>query len=241
MTRVRSRSRAPTHQLAFIDAYPFPSGIRLRFAGQHAPLSGTDVRTVEAATRQWFRLAARHPRAKLSMPSIVVDAMWRELILRSRGYAEFCETAFLGFLPHTPPFDMNAEPATADRAGLATTYRLARHDEPGRLPLLFRVNQELGIRGGRYLADCGGRGHCHPMAGMLCLQHIDGPGGLRRGPWDRGRSLPGGAAVYTAGQRGGVRLEGVQMIRIFRPRDRATVDDAATDHAERETDRALLN
>jgi hypothetical protein len=239
MTRVRSRSRAPTHQLAFIDAYPFPSGIRLRLGGQHALLSGTDVRTVEAATRQWFRLVARHPRARLAMPSIIVDAMWRELILRSRDYAEFCETAFLEVLPHTPFFDMNAEPATTGRTGLGMTYRLARQDEPGRLPLLFRVDQKLGIRGGRYLADCGGRGHCHTVAGMLCLEHIDGPGRLRRGPWDRGRSLSGGAAVYTAGP--GVLLEGVQMVRIFRPHDRATVDDAAMDGTEREPDRALLN
>jgi hypothetical protein len=241
MTRVRSRSRAPTHQLAFIDAYPFPSGIRLGFAGRHAPLSGTDVRTVEAAARQWFRLAARRPRTKLAQPSIIVDVLWRELILRSRDYAEFCETAFLGLLPYAAPFDMNAEPAAANRTRLGMTYRLARQDEPRRLPLLFRVDQELGISGGRYLADCGGRGHCHQMTGMLCLQHIGGSGRLRRGPWDRSRSLPGGAAVYTSGQDGGVRLEGVQMIRIFRPRDKATVDAAGTDGAERETDRALLS
>src|SRR5215208_2444034 len=120
------------------------------------PLSTEDVRTVEEATRQWFRLAARHPRAKLSMPSVVVDDLWHELVLHTRDYAEFCEAAFGRFLHHTPESAMSVEAAAANRAaGLAMTVRLAQLDEGrtvGQLPLLFRVDRELGISGGaRYL------------------------------------------------------------------------------------------
>jgi hypothetical protein len=185
---VRLRSRGVTRRLAAIDAYQFPSSVRSRFSLQHQSLSAEDVRIVEAGTRQWFRLVARHPKAKLAMPSVIVDDLWHEHVLHTRDYADFCDIAFVRFLHHTPESAMSAEGASANRtAGLATTYRLARqdeHGEPGRLPLLFRVDAELGISGGhRYLADCGGRGQCHDMPGTVCLQHVDGLERAFRGRW----------------------------------------------------------
>jgi len=205
MTRPRLRSRATTRRLAYIDAYPFPTSVRLRFAAQHESLSTDNLDTVQAGTRQWFRLAARHPKAKLSMPSILVDDMWHELVLHTRDYAEFCEAAIGRFLHHTPESAMNADAAAANgTAGLALTYRLAQQDEGGepggRLPLLFRVDRELGISGGRrYLADCGGRGECHELPGVLCLQHIDGPGRRHRIHRRHGPSTPDKASVYPVG------------------------------------------
>jgi hypothetical protein len=174
--RVQLRGRAVTRRLAVIDAYEFPSGIRSRFSLGHQSLSAEDVRVVEAGARQWFRLVARQSKAKLAMPSVIVGDMWRELVLHTRDYAEFCEIAFGGLRPYV-----------TDAAALGGTYRLAVRDEPdapGRLPLLFRVDAELGVGGGsRYLADCGGRGQCHEMPGTVCLQHIDGLGRPFRGRW----------------------------------------------------------
>ncbi len=179
MTLVRFGNRAMARRLAVIDAYEFPSSVRSRFSLQHQSLSAEDVRVVEAGTRQWFRLVARHPKAKLAMPSVIVDDMWHEHVLHTRDYAEFCDSAFVRFLHHTPESAMSADGASANRtAGIATTYKVAQQDEPGeagRLPLLFRADAELGIGGGRrYLADCGGRGQCHDLPGSVCLQHIDG-------------------------------------------------------------------
>ena len=120
--------------------------MRQRFAFEHEGMSPEDTRKVEDATRQWFRLAARHPKAKLSMPSVAVDAMWHEMVLHTREYQEFCDQAFGHLLHHQPESAMNAEAAAANRAkNLQATFRLAREDERcdgQRLPLLFRVDRE---------------------------------------------------------------------------------------------------
>jgi hypothetical protein len=177
----RLLDRGKVRRTAAVDAFEFPSSVRQRFAGQHHNLAADDIRTVEAATRQWFRLAARHPRAKLAMPSVVVDDLWHELVLHTRDYAAFCQAAFGHFLHHVPESAM-APPAAAENRSTRTltTLELARQDEgcgPGQLPLLFRVDQQVAVNGGRrYLADCGGRGQCHELPGMVCLQHLTGPG-----------------------------------------------------------------
>lgn len=207
----RIRSRGTDRRLTVIDSYEIPVSIRIRFTSNYPALSAEDVRSVEAGTRQWFRLVARHPKAKLSMPSVVVDDMWHEMVLHTREYAEFCDSAFGRFLHHTPESAMSAEAAELNRGpGLADTYRLARQDEPGGLPLLFRVDSELGISGGRhYLADCGGRGQCFDVPGVLCLEHMGSPGRGRRSPWSRDRAqgspgnYPPDAGGGTAGMGGG--------------------------------------
>jgi hypothetical protein len=79
---------------------------------------------------------------------------------------------------------------------------LAQQDDgcgPHELPLLFRVDGQLAVPGGRrYLVDCGGRGECFELRGTVCLQHLTGVGKPVRGDsWGRGRSpdndMPGAA------------------------------------------------
>jgi hypothetical protein len=192
MTRTRFWDRKSVDRVAVVDAFVFPSSVRQRFADRNRDLSADDIRTVEAATRQWFRLVARHPKAKLSTPSVVVDDLWRELVLHTREYAAFCAAAF-GRLVHPVPASAISSPAAAGHrsTGLLAALQLARQDEgcgPQQLPLLFRVDQELAVDGGhRYLADCGGRGQCYGIEGTLCLQHLSGAGkplrqGRRRRP-----------------------------------------------------------
>ena len=85
---------------------------------------------------------------------------------------------------HTNPY--RPSPRPAPDLHLAT-LDLARRDEgcdPDQLPLLFRVDREIGIAGGRtYLADCGGRGQCFPVSGAVCLQHLGGAGKPLRSGW----------------------------------------------------------
>jgi hypothetical protein len=185
MRWIRSPHRRTADRLAVVDGYRFPTSVRQRFAMQRSGLATGDVDRVEDATRQWFRLAVRHPRARLSMPSVVVDDLWHELVLHTHDYAEFCEAAFGRFLHHVPESAMTPAAAAANRfADLAATFRLAQQDEgcrPDALPLLFRIDRELAVDGARrYLADCGGRGECHELRGTVCLQHITGVGRATR-------------------------------------------------------------
>ncbi|WP_249997625.1 hypothetical protein [Actinoplanes sp. M2I2] len=200
--------RRTDHRLAAIDAYRAPAIVRQRFAAEHDKLAQADLDQVESATRQWFRLAARHPRAKLTMPSSAAYALWRGVALQT-DYAAFSKQAFGRRFP-PPPADA-ASPPGVDFGALAETHRLARQDEPGgptALPLLFRIDQQLKFPGGRrYLADCGGRGTCYDVPGALCLQHLQGAGRPVRGrnpfgPPPPDYSSPGGGGPGCGGGAG---------------------------------------
>jgi hypothetical protein len=198
MTSLRLWDRGGTRRLAALDAYQFPSSLRQRVLFQHAGLTGDTITAVEGAARQWFRLAARHPRAKLCMPSVVVGDYWREFRLYPREYAEFCDQAVGRLLQDDTTAD-----TTADRGmRLHTTFRLAQQDEQlesHRLPTLFRVDHDLAITGARrYLADCGGHDQCYDQTDMLCLRHlVDVPRG-RRSKWSH-PGAPGAAGGFGGG------------------------------------------
>jgi hypothetical protein len=164
-------------RLVFVDTFRFPGVLRQRFLFVRETLRTDQFDLVEAAARQWFRLAARHPRAQLSMPSIVVGELVDEFARRGAEYREFCESAFGKMLPHE-----------AGTNALGHTFQLAQKDErtaPPQLPLLFRIDRELGVADGRhYLAACGGgRTVCHELPGAICLQHLNGAPHSRL-PWD---------------------------------------------------------
>jgi hypothetical protein len=181
MSWIRPGDRRTARRLAVVGGYSFPAGVRHRFSLAHGDLDPAAVALAQSACRQWFRLAARHPSAHLSMPSVVVGDLWQEMIRDTRDYAEFCAAAFGHLFPRPPE-------AGADRPSrLATTFRLAQEDEnsrPEALPLLFRVDRELGVPGGAYyLADCGGGPDvCHEMPGATCLRHVTGVKYPRRWP-----------------------------------------------------------
>lgn len=206
MIWTRLQKYRSAHRLAVVDDLRFSAGARQRLMNQHRHLNGDDIGTVETAARQWFRLIARNPRATLSMPSVVVDDLWRELTLDARDYAAFCDAAFGRPVPHTL--------RDATPAGMLATLSYARRDEncgPTDLPLLFRVDHDLRIPDGpRYLADCGGRGECFQARGMICLQHVGGPGkrlklgGIRGDlPFDGRHGYAGGAFDGGSGDGGG--------------------------------------
>ena len=178
MTSLRLWDRGGTRRLATVDGYRFPSGVRHRFSVTHPELSHENIATVEAATRQWFRLAARQPKAKLAMPSIVVGDYCREFSRDTTAYGAFCTEAAGRLLTDDPGGDLGVR--------LVTTLRLAQEDEglaSHQLPLLFRIDRDLVVAGARrYLADCGGADRCYDdEAGVICLQHLAGIRNRRRG------------------------------------------------------------
>ena len=77
MITSRLPDRGSARRIAFTNAYEFPGSVRQRFAHGHSGFTGDDVLIVEAATRQWFRLVAGYPRARLSMPSVLADELWQ--------------------------------------------------------------------------------------------------------------------------------------------------------------------
>jgi hypothetical protein len=113
------------------------------------------------------------------MPSPVVDDLWHEMLLHTRDYAAFCDAAIGRFLHHEPESAMPPKQARANQSeGLVATLLLARADENcplDTLPLLFRVDQEVGLDGARrYITDCrGGRSQCYdnPNLHLVCLAH----------------------------------------------------------------------
>jgi hypothetical protein len=178
-----SISRRVARRLAAVDAYEFPSSVCQRVRLKHPDLRVEDTALVETALRQWFRILARRPSARLSMPSMLVDDMWHEFLLHTRDYAAFCDAAVGKFLHHEPESAMTADQAAANRSDrLLITLRLARQDEacgPDVLPLLFCIDQKVGLRAGRrYLTDCGGHGQCYDASrpGLVCLKHLVGLG-----------------------------------------------------------------
>lgn len=98
-----------------VDAYEFPSSVRQRLRRTHPHCGPDGVALIEAATRQWFRILARRPtaRLRLSMPSTLADEMWHEFLLHTRDYAAFCDTAFGRFVHHVPESAMTPDEAVA--------------------------------------------------------------------------------------------------------------------------------
>ncbi|MGC4869148.1 hypothetical protein ACLQ3B_27335 [Micromonospora sp. DT53] len=217
MIWTKFRSDRTPRRLRAVSELRFPASGRQQLRNRHPHLGDDDILLVETAARQWFRIIARQPGAKLSMPSVVVDDLWQELTLHERDYATFCDAAF-GRPPHHQPRSApGGDPADDNqRPLLLTTLSYGRRDEgcgPNGLPLLFRVDQELQIQdGNRYLADCGGRGECFPVSGRVCLQHLAGPGKRPKPPGIRG-DLPfldgrHGYAGGAGGSGGGGELSG---------------------------------
>ncbi|MFG1866482.1 glycine-rich domain-containing protein [Micromonospora arborensis] len=209
MIWTKFRSDRTPRRLRAVSNLQFPASGRQHLRNQHPHLSDDDIVLVETATRQWFRIIARQPAAKLAMPSVVVDDLWQALTRHAEDYGTFCDAAFGRLLPHQPSSATSGD--TKRSLLLLATLSYGRRDEdcgPTGLPLLFRVDQELRIPdGNRYLADCGGRGECFPVSNRVCLQHLDGPGkrakprGIRGDlPFNDGRH---GYAGGTGGVGGG--------------------------------------
>jgi hypothetical protein len=167
--------------VGFVDAYEIPGDVLARFRSAHTEVDDdATLRVVSAAARQWFRLLAAAPAARLGLPSRAVADLWLESTRDGESYARFCSSAFGRVLPATP-LTVPVGGCLPDGPDLVRTLRAARADEPAApsgLPQLFRVDETVGIAGGRrYVASCGGGAECHRVPGRWCLTHLAGESG----------------------------------------------------------------
>ena len=183
------------HALRVIGAHPFPAFLRQKLQAAHPGLDDAAARQVERGLRQFFVANARADGRFVAMPSKVVDTLWHEFILHTRGYEAFCRRAFGRMLHHTPAEALPAAGPGGVSAprhdGLRRAWVGACRDEhidpakPDRLPLLFALDATLGVAGGYvYALDCALLGpdrqgtHCAgDLGGASCGGSGDDGGG----------------------------------------------------------------
>jgi hypothetical protein len=194
-----------------IRTHPFPSFLRERVRAAHPHLDDAALRDVERGLRQFFLASAQAGGRFVAMPSKVVDTLWHEFILHTRGYDSFCRQAFGRMLHHTPAEAMPHPPDSLSRktqqfAGLRRAWYWSCKEEaidprkPSRLPLLFALDSTLAIAGGYvYVPDCtllgNDRGNTHCGDSFGC--------GSSCGSGDSGSSSSDGGGGDGGGDGGG--------------------------------------
>lgn len=196
---VRARER-----LEFVQQYTFPAQALAEYQAQGQDLDSGQSDHLVAATRQWCRLLAREPQARLEQPSFAVADFWRHLTAQPREHGDLCAGAF-GRAPRQPgPPVVTPPPVSAEAMGLYATYLGACADEnasPPRLPLLFRVDWMLDRLDARtYMPNCGEVRYCAAAEGSICLQHlVQKP---RRRPSRWGGAAAGGIGMSSSDAEG---------------------------------------
>jgi len=129
---------------AFIESYGFPVALKEKLAEELG--SGLQVAVALEGLRHWYLACLDAPGQVLGMPSRAVDVAWHEMILMTRTYTAFCERAFGHYLHHSPDAVMD-EPM---RDSLSRTLEVldARSASPAAVPLLFTIDDELGLENG---------------------------------------------------------------------------------------------
>jgi hypothetical protein len=168
------------HARRVVLEHPLPAFLRGKLREHYPQLSEAQAADVERGLRQFFVASAAAGGRFVAMPSRVVDALWHEFILHTRGYEAFCRKAFGRLLHHTPAEAMPPKGLRRDRqAGLRRAWFWSCREEgidprkPDRLPLLFALDTTLAIPGGyRYVPDCtllgADRGDTHCGTGFGC-------------------------------------------------------------------------
>jgi hypothetical protein len=197
--------------LRVIREQAFPGFLRGKLRGLYPGLDDQALADVERGLRQFFVACARSRGAFVAMPSRVVDALWHEFILHTRGYDAFCRRAFGRMLHHTPAQALVPAGPDGDRkAGLRRAWFWSCKEEgldpqrAGRLPMLFALDAALAIPGGyRYVPDCSllgaDRGGTHCASDISCggscgsgSDSSDGSGSSADGGGDGGGGDGGG-------------------------------------------------
>jgi hypothetical protein len=150
LARARGRAR-------FIRQYAFPAELR-DYLQRDCGFSLAQSDQVLEALKQYFlaRLLARRSGIgkAVGMPSRAVDDAWRQFDLMAE-YEEFCLGAFGKYLVRTP-----IAPAESDMPLANTLHQLkkftllpARWTMVGRMPLIFALDRELGVKDGHIYDD----------------------------------------------------------------------------------------
>lgn len=175
----------------FIETFRFPAYLSAKLREARPGLTGAQEAMVFDALRQYFHACRLAEGRFVSMPSKAVDDAWHAFILSTRAYREFCERAFGRFLHHTPAEAMRTPTLAGE--GIKRTWRLCCRLEridpraPAALPLLFAVDQALGLPDG-YRYDL----VCTPASGTYCASGIGCSSGCGGGCSGGGCSGDGG-------------------------------------------------
>ncbi|MCP4598908.1 hypothetical protein [Neptuniibacter sp.] len=158
---IRHRKRKRTqHREQLIDSYRFPDRISEKLKQSYPHLTDENIAQVIQGLREYFHICnMAGKRRMVAMPSQVVDLAWHEFILFTRHYELFCKQALGRFLHHTPAEAMQSPTQAQD--GIKRAWRLActregiNPESPARLPLLFALDANLGIKDGfTYVLNC---------------------------------------------------------------------------------------
>lgn len=164
----------------YLSSYQIPDAVIARFSSRHPELKDKEVKRVQQAMLQYFEICQRAKGRFVSMPSQVVDDLWHEFILFTRNYELFCRKAFGKYLHHTPVEAM-AGPTQATNGIRRTWLHACRMENidprnPGRLPLLFALDAQLGIANGFfYNLNC--RDTAASSSNAFCASDIGCGGG----------------------------------------------------------------
>ncbi|TXH68553.1 MAG: hypothetical protein E6Q88_09805 [Lysobacteraceae bacterium] len=146
-------------RLRYIREFKLPRAVIEKARRRRPDLGYADWVLAERGLRDFFAAYLRSGRKPVSMPSQAVDDLWHEFILFTRNYAQFCQKAFGTFLHHTPSAALSRHYDT--NVGLRRVWwqccKLEGIDPraPKRLPLLFAIDDRLGLADGyRYTLDC---------------------------------------------------------------------------------------
>ncbi|MCB1644452.1 MAG: hypothetical protein KDI36_03320 [Pseudomonadales bacterium] len=156
---------------AYIEHYRFPERLRQAIQQKYPHLSAEDVAWVIMGLREYFQICNQAGRRMVAMPSQVIDVAWHEFILFTREYQKFCKSGLGRFLHHTPAEAMHS--ATQAQKGIRNAWYYACQREgipakrPTTLPLLFAIDNDLGIADGfTYHLNC------EKAADGYCAGHI---------------------------------------------------------------------
>jgi hypothetical protein len=157
----------------FIDEFDFPLYLRRKLREVRPGLTREHEDLVLDGLRQYFQACRIAGRRFVSMPSQAVDDAWHAYILSTRAYRDFCDQAFGRFLHHTPAEAMKSPTIASEgiRRAWWLTCRMEKIDPkaPAALPLLFAVDERLGIADGfRYNLHCEPGGTAFCASGMGC-------------------------------------------------------------------------
>lgn len=151
--------RLQLRRAAYIENYSLPQGLFVKLRKKHPNLAEAEFRMIDQALRQFYIAYLLSGCRFVSMPSQAADDLWHEWILYTKMYANFCRKAFGRFLHHTPAAVLGSH--RQSNAGLRRCWwhacKLEGIDpkKPGRLPLLFALDQKLQIADGfYYTTDC---------------------------------------------------------------------------------------
>jgi hypothetical protein len=149
---VRAKRRRLLRQReAFIQRHEFPPHLHAALRETWPQLRDDELALVERAMRSHFLCWLQSGFRPVAMPSRLVDAFWHAFILDTRAYGAFCTIAFGRFFHHVPA--ALAGLASGQDEAMQRTWRLCcmqegiRPEAPGGVPLLFRIDAQIGIPG----------------------------------------------------------------------------------------------